>query len=363
MDAQVIVVTGAAGFLGSAVTVDLASRHAVVAIDRRPPNASLLAAAPAAEWRQIDIASQGDLNDVFRETRQRLGRVDFVIHLAAFYHFGTDWHPEYQRTNLHGTANVLRCATESEACRFIFASSLVAMLPPPPGEMLNENSPTADFTPYGKSKARGEQLVRQAAEHLPSVVLRIGGVFSDWCELPPLTSLIKLWGGNSPLRRLVVGKGNTGFPYLHREDFVRLMRCCLDRHQEFGAHEVFLACPQGAVVHNDLFPLIHETLGNRNRKPVEPIFVPPAVAKFGLALQLAAGFLVGKPPYERLWMLDYVDRPWNADTTHTRDKLGWDCRPGMGICERLPILLERFAKDRAQWEHRNRVRNEGLYAY
>ena len=50
-------------------------------------------------------------------------------------------------------------------------------------------------------------MVRAAAkDRLPATVLRIGGAFSDWCELPPLYSLIKGWWGTSPLRRILVGR-------------------------------------------------------------------------------------------------------------------------------------------------------------
>jgi nucleoside-diphosphate-sugar epimerase len=243
----------------------------------------------------------------------------------------------------------------------VFASSMVAMLPPPPTEMLDESSPTADYIPYGKSKALGEQMVKEFADRLPSIVLRIGGVFSDWCELPPLASLINLWGRSGPLSRLVVGQGNTGHPYLHRHDFVRLLRCCIEKNEDLRSHEVFLASQHGAVLHNDLFPLIRKAV--YTSKSVEPIFVPAAVAKLGLALQLVWGGITRNMPYERLWMLDYVDRPWVADTTHTRGKLNWDCSEGMGICDRLPRMLERFVNERSQWERRNQVRNKGNYAY
>jgi hypothetical protein len=62
-------------------------------------------------------------------------------------------------------------------------------------------------------------------------------------------------------------------------------------------------------------------------------------------------------------MLKYVDRPWVVDTTYTRNRLGWRCTEGMGILDRLPIMLDHFTQQRRTWEHRNRVRNKGEYAY
>ncbi len=356
-----ILVTGAAGFLGSAITVDLARSYPVVAIDRREPTDALIAAAPGVVWQQVDIADENALSGIFNRTRQRIGQIDFVIHLAAFYHFGLDWCPEYERTNVRGTANVLRSATEAGTNRLIFASSIAAMHPPSPGKMLIEQCPTADCIPYGKSKSIGEELVRHASNNLPSIVLRIGGAFSDWCELPPLYSLIKLWAGRSPLSRIVVGHGYTGFPYIHRNDIVRLVRNCIDRHEGLAAHEVFFASDQGAVGHKDLFPIIHRA--GRGGRETSPIFISPTIARLGLCLRLVLGFVTRNLPYERLWMLQYIDQPWAVDTTYTQEKLGWRCADEMKICNRLPMIMKYFVQDRPEWEQRNRLRNKALYAY
>ena len=69
------------------------------------------------------------------------GPVEAVIHLAAYYDFTGDDHPEYRRTNVDGLRYVL------DACRplgprlFVFTSSVAASSFPPPGESLDEASP------------------------------------------------------------------------------------------------------------------------------------------------------------------------------------------------------------------------------
>jgi nucleoside-diphosphate-sugar epimerase len=358
---QVIIVTGAAGFLGSALTVDLARRHTVIAVDRREPSQALLDATKSVAWRRVDIGDERSLAAVFAETRQRLGRIDFILHFAAFYHFGTDRHPEYQRTNVQGTSTVLRLAIENGAGRLIFASSMVAMLPPPPGEMLTERSPTSAYIPYGESKCVGEQLAKDASDRLPAVVLRIGGVFSDWCELPPLASVIKLWAGRSPLSRVVVGRGNTGIPYLHRDDLVLLVNSCIDQNEAMAPYELFLASEHGAVSHTELFRITREACADGSS--VQPILLSPAIATVGLVARRAWGLLTRDPPYERPWMFRYIARPWIADTTYTRNKLQWDCTDPLTIRQRLPLMLHRFWRHRRVWEQRNRAANRATYSY
>ena len=358
---RVIIVTGAAGFIASALTVDLASDHCVVAIDRREPGQPLRDAAPDVVWHQVDICDEAGLAAVFLETKQQLGRIDFVLHFAAFYHFGTDWHPEYQRTNIDGTSAVLRVAQENGVERLVFASSMVAMLPPPQGEMLTERSPTSDYIPYGKSKSIGEELVKENTDRLPATVLRIAGVFSDWCELPPLDSLIRLWVGNWPLNRIIVGRGDTGIPYIHRADLLRLVRSCIDQNAKMADHEVFLASQHGVVSHKELFHLMRSVCSDRSR--VQPIIMPPAAAKIAVHLRRALGVVTRHSPYERAWMLNYIDQPWVADTTYTRERLEWDCTDGMHVGDRLPAMINRFLQNRRDWDQRSQARNEARYSY
>ncbi len=361
MNRQVIVITGAAGFLGSATTVDLARDHRVVALDRRTPSRALLAAAPDATWWRVDIADAAALASIFERTRETLGRIDFVVHFAAYYHFGTARHREYDRTNIRGTDHVLQAARKHGVRRVIFASSIAATLPPAPNEVLTERTATAGYIPYAATKSVGEMLVREAAEHVPGIVLRFGGVFSDWCELPPLYALIRLWAGRSPLRCVVVGQGATGMPFVHRRDVARIVRCCLDCHARLARFEVFLACQQGAVAHRQLFSRIRQL--DRRAPARKPMHLSPRAAKLGLYAQYAAGCCIGRLPFERPWMLDYADRPWVADITYTQRKLGWQCADGMGVLDRLPIILDHFWRDRRIWERRNRLRNRRQYAY
>jgi nucleoside-diphosphate-sugar epimerase len=284
-----------------------------------------------------------------------------VVHLAAYYHFGTDWLPEYERTNVQGTSNVLQAALNTGARRIIFASSVAALEPPPPGGMLTERSPAGDFIPYAKSKTMGEAMVAELADKLPAVVLRIAGAFSDWCELPPLYSLIKLWSGWGPAGQMVPGRGGSGIPYIHRADVVRILRRCIERQETMDRLEVFLASQMGAVSHRELFPVIRQAAGRRVSLP--PLLIPPALARLGLGFKLALGRVTGQVPYEQPWMLDFVDRPWSTDPSYTQRRLDWRPSPGMGILDRLPVMLQLHAGQRRTWEARNQRRNRGDYVY
>jgi nucleoside-diphosphate-sugar epimerase len=361
MERQVVIVTGAAGFLGSAITVDLSRDHRVVALDCRCPTGTLLRPAPNVTWRQVDIACANAVASVLGEIRSLFTRIDFVVHFAAFYHFDVNWHPEYERTNLRGTSNILQSAANNGTKRILFASSVAAMLPPPPGETLTERTTTADYIPYARSKTIGERMLRDASARLPGVALRIGGAFSDWSELPMLSSLIALWAGRSPLSRLMPGRGTSGVPYIHRDDVVRIVRCCIERHEAIGSYDVFMASQQGAVLHRELFAAIRQ--GDPGKANSTPIHISPGIARLGTRLRRAIGFFSNSPAYERPWMLDYLDQPWVVDATYTRNTLGWSCTEGMGVLDRIPKILANFRQERRTWIRRNEARNGGCYAY
>ena len=361
MTKPIVVITGASGFIGSAVCVDLVKDFMVISIDSREPTEQLRRAAPQAIWYIIDIADNQAISKLFAQTKSDFGRIDFVIHLAAYYDFGTDWVPEYQRTNVDGTAKVIDASINEGVKRLIFASSIAAMEPPAIGTYLTEESPTSEFLPYARSKTLGERLLTEASSQLPCNILRIAGVFSDWCELPPLYGLIKLWTSAFPFGCIIPGRGESGIPYIHINDLVHLLRKCILQNHELGPFNIFLASQHGAVLHRQLFPAIRSA--DAYSGSLRSIHLPRKIAKFGAWFRYALGGISGNRPYERPWMLEYVDKPWNTDTSNTRRILDWDCTPELGLLRKIPDIQNNLKTDPKGWKERNISRNERSYSY
>ena len=289
-----IVITGSSGYLGSALCADLAHDHRVVGVDRRPPSPALRQAAPRAAWENLDISDSEAISSAFERIAHAQGGIDFVIHFAAYYHYGRRWRREYDLHNIQGTRNVLEAACRSGAGRIIFAASIASLVPPPPGAALTEDAcDMADF-PYCKSKAAGERLCAERHKELPAVVMRIGGVFSDWCELPPLYSLIRLWSRPGPIGRCIPGLGETGFPYIHRDELVRFVRRVIEKNDGLSRHEVLFASEDGCTGQNELFHPVRR-LCERNLSG-NPIHVPPRLVVLFLYLKLAGNSLLFRKP-------------------------------------------------------------------
>ncbi len=361
MTKPTVVITGASGFLGSTICIDLAKDFVVIAIDRREPSEQLRKAAPKIIWHMLDIANTQAVSRVLSLTRKTFGQINFIIHLAAYYDFDNHWVKEYQKTNINGTANLIKASKNEGVKRLIFASSIAAMEPPAPGSFLTEESPTSEFTPYARSKSIGERLLVDASSRVPCTILRIAGVFSDWCELPPLYSLIKLWTSTFPFGSIIPGRGESGIPYIHINDLLRIIRKCIFKDDELGSSNIFLASPHDVARHQQLFPAIRYAANYSGNQ--RPIHITPRIAKLGVKFRCAVGRFFGNMPFERAWMLDHVDKSWTIDTSKTKRILDWDCTPELGILMKITDIMSNLRKNPKGWEKRNILRNERHYSY
>jgi hypothetical protein len=61
----------------------------------------------------------------------------------------------------------------------------------------------------------------------------------------------------------------------------------------------------------------------------------------------------GTEPFERLWMLDYIDQQLVADSSRTRSLLGWKPTPRKAITRRLVFLIENMKKNPDLWRSWN----------
>ena len=359
---RTILITGASGYLGSAISVDLARDHTVIGICRREPSPEQRRAAPAAIWEKSEIIDVDCIEGVLK--RQAVGgrRVDYILHFAAFTDYDDKWQDEYCDTNVIGTRNVIEAADRCGGIdRIVFAGSIAALTPPRPGEMLTEKSPAGGNVAYCRSKAMGEALMAENAHRVPAIVLRIGGVFTDWCELPPLFSLMNAWSMPSLMGRMVPGRGRTGFPYIHRKDIVRIVRRIVEKNENLDSFETLFAAHPGCTCHAELFPAIRKALGGGCS--TRPISIPKQAARLLLHGKYAANTLMRRETYERAWMIDYVDRPLVVDTAYTCRRLDWAPTPGLHVLDRIPVLMDHFKTRRSEWLQRNRRRNDQKYEF
>ncbi len=358
---KTILITGSSGFLGSALSVELSKKHRIIAVDHRPPSRLLSNAAIGVFWNQADIADPEFVRRLKKKIFPRIGRIDIVVHLAAYYDFEKKWGTEYQRVNVFGTEQLIKAAVDAGVGRLIFAGSIASLDPPGENEVLTEQTPAGHLIPYSSSKAEGEKLLAKYASRLSSVVLRIGGVFSDWCELPPLCSLIKQWKQPGILGRLMPGRGDSGFPFIHRKDLISAVRRIVEIEERLEKYQVLFASPDTHTSYRQLFPAVRSYVPNAAFGPpinVSALFISPILRVKKIVAQLR-----GLQAYERAWMLKFLDKPLRIDSSYSRAKLAWKPSEGYRIEKRIPVLMEHAIRHSNLWEERNVLRSQGRYSY
>ena len=337
--------------MGSALCVALSKKHRIVAVDHRPPSRLLAKAAKGVVWEQADIADPEFVRRLKKKIFPRIGRIDIVVHLAAYYDFEKKWGPEYQRVNVFGIRTNDQ-GGDGRGCRTVGFRGQHRV----PGSARRKRGPDRENPGRGphsilQIQAEGEKLLARHAGRLPSVVLRIGGVFSDWCELPPLCSLVKQWKQPGILGRLMPGRGESGFPFIHRKDLVSAVRRIVEIEERLEKYQVLFASPDTHTSYRQLFSAVRSYVPNATFGP--PINVPAFFISPILRVKKFAAWLRGVQTYERAWMLKFLDKPLRTDSSYSRAMLAWKPSEEYRIEKRIPVLMEHAIRNAKRWEERN----------
>ncbi|PNQ96581.1 dTDP-glucose 4,6-dehydratase (plasmid) [Azospirillum argentinense] len=238
-----IVVTGGAGFIGSAVVRQLLAETDafVVNVDKLTYAANLSSLPGAAEnpryaFEKVDICDGDALRRVFAEHRP-----DAVMHLAAESHVdrSIDGPGEFIQTNVVGTFRLLEAARgywsslpaeERAAFRFHHISTDEVFGTLGDEGFFTETTPYSPNSPYSASKASSDHLVRAWHETygMPVVLTNCSNNYGPYHfpeKLIPLVILKGLKGEPLP----VYGKGDNIRDWLYVEDHARALRLVLDK--------------------------------------------------------------------------------------------------------------------------------------
>ncbi|UWQ35722.1 dTDP-glucose 4,6-dehydratase (plasmid) [Leisingera sp. M527] len=331
-----ILVTGGAGFIGSAVVrLAVARGHQVVNLDALTYAACLANVAGAAQsplyaFEQADIRDRAALDRVF-ETHQP----DAVMHLAAESHVdrSIDGPGDFVETNITGTYQMLEAARKywtaagkPEGFRFhhISTDEVYGSLPADPAVMFTEDTSYDPRSPYSASKAASDHLVRAWAETygLPVVLTNCSNNYGPYHfpeKLIPVVILNALAGKELP----IYGDGSNVRDWLYVEDH---------------ADALLLVVQKGALGRS------YNIGGENERSNLELV-------------QTLCAILDGKRPRAdgksyKDQITFVTDRPghdarYAIDPSRIRDELGW--RPSVTVEEGLERTVQWYLDNEPWW--------------
>ena len=349
MALPVMIVTGASGFVGRNFLESAREDYTIYALARRSQLEAGIAEHPNIRWIQVDIANWSSLKAVMHNIKKQ-GGVDFILHLAGYYDFTYEENPEYLRTNVNGTRHMLELAKWLCVRRFIFASSLAACEFPRATGPITERTPTDARYAYARSKRVGEEMAREYSRWFPCTVLRFAAVFSDWCEYAPLYAFLSTWLSDRLKARVLGGRGKSSVTYIHVRELCRLVHLVLRQSQRLPAFGLYCVSPNETTTHLELYELATRFYFGRIRSP---IFVPKPIASAGVRMMDLAGRLVGRRPFERPWMMRYIDRQLVVDASYTNRELSWEPAARNSILRRVLFMIEKMKSSPGEWRLKN----------
>lgn len=330
-----VLVTGGAGFIGSAVLrLAVARGHDVVNVDALTyaaclENVAEVANSPHYAFEHVDIRDRPALDVVF--TRHQ---PDVVMHLAAESHVdrSIDGPGDFIETNITGTFNMLEAARKywtdagkSESFRFhhISTDEVFGSLPNDPDVLFTEETPYDPRSPYSASKASSDHLVRawQETYGLPVVLTNCSnnyGPFHFPEKLVPVVILNALAGKELP----IYGTGANIRDWLYVEDHADALLLVAEKGEVGRSYNIGGENERSNL---ELVKALCAILDDRRPKP-----------SGSYADQIT--FVADRPGH---------DARYAIDPTRIRDELGW--RPSVTVEEGLAKTVDWYLANEAWW--------------
>lgn len=349
MERPIVLITGAGGRIGTAIRRALGDDFRVVSLERRCDGLP--------DCFPVDITSDAQMAETFARFRERYGdRIASVIHLAAYFDFTGEADPKYQAVNEEGTRRLLRMLRDFRVEQFVYSSSMLVHAPTRPGFPINEESPLGPRWAYPCSKAATEEVVHQERDGIPTVVLRIAGVYDEDCGIPTLAHQIQRIYERQWMSHLFPGDGSHGQAAVHLEDVADAFRRIVMRRAELPEQTTLLIGEPEVNSYADLQNRIGRELHGQGwvtRAIPKRVAVGGAWAQDKLEEIVPDAIDHGVKPFIRPFMIDLADDHYELDIRRAETLLGW--RPRHRLRDELPRMLENLKRDPITWYRRNRL--------
>ncbi len=302
-----VLVTGASGFLGSAI--------ANVFRDAGfPVRVMVRATSPRTNLSAADEVVTGDLTQP-ETLRPALKGVRFLVHAAADYRLWAKRPQDLIEANVEGTRNIMRAALQESVERVVYTSSVATITP--------GHDETRPLTPetaigiYKRSKVLAERAVEEMVErdNLPAVIVNPSTPIGPRDVKPTPTGrvIVEAASGKMP------GFVDTGLNLAHVDDVATGHLLAL-RHGRIG--ERYILGGENVL----LSSMLADIAGIVGRRP--PSLRIPRLAVWPLAIGAeAVAQITGREPFVSRDALRMAAYKMFFDDSKARRELGYSSRP------------------------------------
>ena len=350
-DSQVILITGADGFIGRALTAHLRPRYTVVGLDRGPSQGG-----GGSAVIPFDLGSDAGVAEALETVRQRFGaRIAAVVHLAAYYDISGEPNPLYDAITVQGTRRLIDGLQSFEVEQFVFASTMLVHRPTGrPEERIDESSPIDPAWAYPESKVKTEALLYERHGSIPLVLLRIAGVYDDLGHSPFIAEQIARIYEHRLTGHLYPGMPCAGQSFLHLDDLADAVARVIDRRRALPSELPLLLGEPDALGYAEIQHIVGCALHGEDWKTLH---VPQPLAKAGAWVQ---NEVMGDDTFVKPWMVDEANDHYVLDISRARQLLDWE--PRHSLRATLPKMAAALKQDPAGWYRTNKL-NPSLVAW
>lgn len=345
----IVLITGSDGRIGKALSAELGADYTVVGFTRK--------CGGNPDCISVDITSDEAVANACRQFRERYGeRIASVIHLAAYYDFTGEPSPLYEEVNVKGTQRLLQALKSFQVEQFVYASTMLVHAPTEPGFPINEDWRLEPKWVYPRSKLAAEKVVREQRGDMPAVLLRIAGVYTEYCELPSLAFQIQRIYERQMLSHVFPGDMSHGQALVALDDVAWAFRRVVERRSALPRESALLIGEPITESYQALQNLIGRLV---HGEPWETREIPKTVAAAGAWLQNKAEDVIpdtidrGIEPFVKPFMVEIADDHYELDITRANEQLGW--QPQQMLRRSLPGMIGKLWQDPVQWYRRNKI--------
>ncbi len=341
MDKNTVLITGASGFIGTALIARLINNYFIIGIDKilnkNRENTVL--------WYKVDISDKKFLHETFCEIKEKVsGEIDYVFHLAAYYDMLNEENEMYRKTNENGTRYLLDNLINFNVNNFDFTSSTTVVKPTKGDEKLNEESALSTKLYYGKSKIAGEKIILEYKERVRSTIFRLSGVYSNDCILPPLANKIALIWRKGFGYKILPGKGEGGISYVHIEDVLDAFEKAMIMSKQIPSGSIFIVSEDEYVPINNLYNQIFcEIYG----KKLNFIHLPKWLVCVIVYIMNLIYYILGRKFFFKPWMVSLADKKYQFDTDKANKVLEW--QPSFRLKQCMKAIIKNLKNDPKRW--------------